>query len=457
MRASLPVAGAAFAVLCAIAQAGATGWSSPQTIWGSHDDPSELAVSYAPGGRAVASWRWIGAAVNEPVLHRSMAVRPAGGARFGPERRLPDGAVDGPHVYGSDRVLVATRFERVDRRTGATAATRLAVRFGDLRGRFGAPHVVQTDDLPVSEVRLAVNRRGGAVLAWTTYRDELHGTLHASVRPPAGDFGRPVRLGESSLGSISAAMGEGGDVLVAWRDHAVLTRFKRRGSPAFGPVDRVRSEPSGGASLYTSVDANGNARVGWFAQTVASGGTIGVPAIQLARRPANGRRFERALLLARGRAAGGRQPGTAVAFAKGPPGMTGVAWTSYEPVPGSDRGVLVVRVALVKASGAFEVQELARSPVDEPGGRVSLTFAGDGGAVVAWTARTRTPPQRGRAYVSRRPANGVWSAPELVAEAASPTAIVASYPLRGGPLTLLFDSMPAGASRARVQVVVAAA
>ena len=320
--------------------------------------------------------------------------------------------------------MIATQRDRIDPKTGATAASTLEVRFGNLRGRFEAPHVIARGSARIDAVELAVNSRGAAVLAWATSNGDVPGAVFASVRPSGGAFGPPIRLGGRSITAVTAAVGPLGDMLVAWNSRGVHARFKPRGERAFGAVERVRSKP--GASPQAVVMADGSAWLGWFAQSVSSAGTIGFPYIQVARRPPGARYFDAPLLLARGRAAGGRAPGTEVAFAAGPRGTAAMAWMAHEPASTGAPGVSVVRVALVEASGRFTVEELARSGAETPAGEVSLTFAADGRAAVAWTAVAPSGTRPGAvAHVSERPARGPWSTAAAVATDPASYGIVA--------------------------------
>lgn len=422
---------------------GATNLPAPQSLSRPHDVARPTAIGYTAAGTVVVSWSWVGPAVDEYRTHISMASRPLSHARFGPERPLPASVVAGPQAYGRDRVLVATQTDRVDRRTGASVASTLSVRFGDLRGRFGAPHVVARSFEPIAQARLAVNSRGAALLAWSTSRDYVHGAVVVSMRRPGEAFGRSVRLSDRAVTGLSAAVGASGDMLVAWNQFGVHARFKRRADRAFGRLERVRSKP--GASPQAAVMADGSAWLGWYALNVASGGTIGIPYIQVARRPKDARHFDRALLLAHGRGAGGRQLGTSTSFAAGPHGSAAFAWSSFEYGPAEQEGVSIVRVARIDASGGVIVDELARSHATEPGADVSLTFASDGGAAVAWTQQTATSHITRQAYLSERAAGGAWSAPVLFAANALLSDVVASYAPHGGPLTLLFNAPLAGA------------
>lgn len=436
------------ATLGAASAAVAAGWGAPQTLSKPREIPQGLAIGYDANGAALAAWTWSGANRDGSLAHTSMASRPASRARFGPERELPAGLVAGPLPYGDGRVLIATQSDRIDSRTGARVASTLRVRFGDLRGRFGTPHVIAQSPAPIYSPQLAVNSRGLALLVWTTSRDQSRGAVYASVRPPGGGFGRAVRIWGRFAGP-RAAVGPSGDMLVAFNSGGVHASFKRRSERAFGPVERVRSEP--GAAPRAIVLADGSAWLGWFAQTLSSAGTYGMSYIEVARRPAGARRFGRALLLARGREAGGGRFGRTVSFAAGPRGTAGMAWTSLRSTQGTDVGVATVRVALIDAAGRFTVHDLAQSSTAGPRADVSLTFASNGVVTVVWT--TIDVRSGARAYVSERPARGAWSSPALVAERPSFSGLVASHGPRGGPLTVLFGAGRSGARLETVQAI----
>ena len=426
---------------CAAAAAAAGVWSSPQTVSRPHDFLGSGAVAYTANGTAVATWQWSGATrSNGSVERTSMAARPASRAAFGPEHDLTALLVAGPLPYGANRVMIATQIDDVDTTTRAIRSSTLRVQFGDVQGHFGRPHVILRSSVQINGgVGFVANRRGDAALYWGN---------RLRLRRRGGAFGPPIAL---ARGASCVAIGPTGDVLLAYEDHGVHTRYRGRADSAFGRAQTLRSRPTRGAYLHCALPGDGTAWLAWLAQWRTEGGTISTPYIQIARRPPGAHRFDPALLLAKGGGAGGDYA-TGISFAAAPNGTAGAAWTTWhdetEPATTTET---TVRVGRVDAAGTATVESLVHHPDDSPGATASFALADGGDAAVAWIAQTS--PATIRAFVSLPPAAGGWSAPERVDADVRAGDVLASYAPRGGPLTLLIRGALKTAGDARMLVI----
>ena len=141
---------------------------------------------------------------------------------------------------------------------------------------------------------LAGNADGRLALAWFDDRGTSNDAVMVALRRPGGGgFGKPVRLAREKVRSVSVAVGERGQVLVAWDAFGKVRTRLHRGL-RFGRTDTIRSFQAFNARLQTQIAANGRAVVGWTAKFRSEGGTAGPTYQQVAVRPAGGGRFRAA-------------------------------------------------------------------------------------------------------------------------------------------------------------------
>lgn len=175
---------------------------------------------------------------------------------------------------------------------------------------------------------LAGNAAGLLAIAWFDDRGTSNDEVRVALRRPGGrGFGRPIRLAREKVRSVSVAVGEGGQVLVAWDAYGkVRTRLRRRSR--FGSTDTIRSFQAFNARLQTGIAGNGRAILGWTAKFRSEGGSGGPTYQQVAVLPSGGGRFRRAQLLSRSADAPDGE-GTLRLDAAGEPQ---VAWTQEDGV-----------------------------------------------------------------------------------------------------------------------------
>jgi hypothetical protein len=427
VRASVALAVFAVLVPAAAPSAGAQ-WSPPQTLSREHFSvwPGP-AIGFTANGTAVASWGWQDGMGNDAVVGFSLATRAASDPDFGPERELSAGdLVAGPAPYGSNRAIVARLRDR------DLGRDRLRVQFGDVGGRFGRPRVVARRT-GIRNVRLAVNARGQAALAWFEDRGTHGDRVYVSLRRAGGSFGRPRRLVRERIRNVSVAVGPAGDVLVAWDARGTIrTRFKGRSRRGFRRADTLRSEDTFFAAIQTAVAASGRAWVAWTAQLLTEGGGPGDAFVQAAVRPPARRRFRPALLLAHGSGFVRAMPVSLVLDAEG---AATLAWTVWQDE------TTTVQAARVSRSGTPVVADVTRFPSIEPLDTASAAAGADGTAVVAWSQAAAF--NTSRVYASLQPPGGAWGAPELVSDGLQANAPIAAYPPpRRGPPVVAFANHP---------------
>jgi hypothetical protein len=419
----------AVAVLAVLSPtAAAAQWSPPQTLSRAHFDVSGT-IGFTSNGTASASWAWQDGVGEASTVGFSMATRRVSDAAFGPERDLPArDVVAGPAPFRRARTVVARLKDRPSGRD------HLRIQLGDLGGRFRKPRTVARRR-GISEVRLAVNARGRAALAW--YEDRRPGgdRVYVSLRRAGGSFGRLRRLAQEPVRHVSVAVGPAGDVLVAWQARGTIrTRFKPRSRRGFGRTDTLRSHDAFSAALRTGIAPSGHAWIAWTAQQLTEGGPRGNAFVQAAVRSPGARRFGRALLLAR---RGPDATPSPVSLGLDARGAATLAWTMWE------QGTTTVQAARVSASGAAARADVTRFPSLEPVDVASTVVDADGNAVVAWSQIVHPSLGTSHVYASPQPPGGAWGAPELVSSGLAATRPIAAYPPPGGgPPVVLFANRP---------------
>lgn len=263
----LRIALAALAALAMAAPAASADWSPPERIskvaenWRPH-------VAFSPAGQRLVAWtRYVR---ERPSIHASSG-------------RLARGAdwLTGPVGFGVRSFALAWTDERQRRLYARVRATRRQVAAGR---RIASPV-------------LAGNAAGDLALAWFDDRGTSNDEVFVALRRAGGGgFGRPVRLAREKVRSVSVAVGERGQVLVAW-DAFGKVRTRLRRSRRFGRTDTIRSFQAFNARLQTAVTSNGRAIVGWTAKFRSEGGDAGPTYQQVAVRPSGGGGFRPAQML----------------------------------------------------------------------------------------------------------------------------------------------------------------
>ncbi len=234
-------------------------WSSPRPLPGNVESFTNAAPTLT-GATAAASGDGAGvialrygaslltALVREPGREFDTPATLAGGAL---------GRIDTPAVSVSDSGATVVAFHAAGGRSG-TGRVHFSVR--PPAGRFGRVSALAPSDGPTPAVAQAAD--GWPVIAWTNRT-----TVYVSR---IGDTGRATpaqRLGASrSRGPLAAAVGLGGDGVVAWIDTDGYLRLVRRSAPGAFSYSLPIHRPARGATmsdLAAAVDPKGRAFVSW--------------------------------------------------------------------------------------------------------------------------------------------------------------------------------------------------
>jgi len=307
-------------IVTALAAAGvsaatAGAWSSPSAIY-ANTAPQVLAVAGDPAGNAFAVYQ--GGSLDSPLLLSERAVEDSrselASLAWSPPRPLPGNVTD--FTNSSPALTAATASASgegagvVALRYGSSLLTAL-VRQPD--EEFAAPAVVAGGNVgTIDEPAVAIADNGSALVAFHASGGRSgSGRVLYSFRVPEGRFSRvvalatsdglapaaaqaddgwpvvtwtnksaayvsrigdtgrptaPQRLGPARRGApITAAIGHGGDGVVAWIDDAGYLRLVRRSAPgAFSaslPIHRAKGQTM--SDLASAVDPLGRAFVTW--------------------------------------------------------------------------------------------------------------------------------------------------------------------------------------------------
>lgn len=257
-------------------QIGGNGSGDVVVVWATYDHGTKYSVrprggeftkpSTVPGGR---SMRPIGIAVDadgtatlvsaRDDTHLNPRVvastRPPGGS-FGAPRLIPRIPTGRSLAFGSarsGRALIAWHaiqhdaIRAVERQPG-----------GDFGARFDVVHVTDTNG--VKDVAIAPN--GAAAVLLSDSAD-----VRVATRPPGGSFGALTRLG-TQIGFARAAVGERGDVALAWGEegNAVGAAYLGPGATDWQLFEMAAARPgSPGGPLDPAVvvDGSGRATTAW--------------------------------------------------------------------------------------------------------------------------------------------------------------------------------------------------
>lgn len=243
--------------------------SAPRRLPGGQ--PFDLAV--APSGAAVAAF-YTG---DDEGRYVGISSRPPGG-EFGPTERVPVG----------DRSLRGLSTE-INARGDAVVAWidalssgrpepgRVAAVTRSMEGDMSPLEVVSSPTRDAVNIEVAVDRLGGAVLAFTSRMGD-QSAVEAAIRPSGDAFGaaarlsRPDELVEYQTSQVQLAVGEAGDAAVAWEGRKAGTSAiygtnlrasvaRRTPGAAFAPA-RVLTAP-GATNVDVAVGPGGEVAAAW--------------------------------------------------------------------------------------------------------------------------------------------------------------------------------------------------
>jgi hypothetical protein len=403
-RRSALVAGTGIALLVAGAPAAAS-WSPPDALSSSSADIGRQptgtpTLGIDARGNALATWaRSFGRGWR-------LALRPAGGSAFGPERPAPylgDEVVDRelptPLVYGSGQA-VALEQQKGDATCGGLATRyALTARTGPTLARSRKLATILSHQQP-APLAFAGNRGGAALAAWIEYPRDARGrcvkdrreVLRAAAYRPGRGFGAPVTLRRGLVSQLVAvAVGQSGDALVVIRRRDGLETRSRRPSGHWGPVRRLTIADERVDVVRAAIAPDGAAWLLW------SSARSGVRTVSAAVRRPHATRFGSVRTLDRGALPDELRDSPErwrlrIATPERGTGAT-AAWTSWDGAH--------LRVMLADARGAEPLAP--RGPVTPDGEHHVLgdLALGAGRRAIAVMSRPAEGPARGLVAVAR--------------------------------------------------------
>jgi hypothetical protein len=397
-------------VLAALLAAAALPWSPATVVSSPHTFVDAPGIDFALDHTGITSWQTQdGLGQHARVRDYAAALAP-GATTFAPERRVPDDLAAPLRFYRGTRVMSVTRDLRV------------------VRGRADGPFVLRAP-LPhsgrVRAVQVAVED-GYQAVAWI----DGNGLQAAFTNRASNRFGSPRRIRSSThVRSLSLAVSEGGDVLVAWEeDGRIRVRVKRGARHDFDLPETLRSRPAYGATIRTAFTEGRSSFVAWGAQRLSEGGDRGPVTYEIARRASSGSRFHSASLLE-------RQPATQI---KGgiefDPGERTVVWTGW------DGSHYRVRAATIDSHQRFDNHQDV-SPPGQDGIVAALASGIRGARLVIWS--TVAAAAGGGTLSAAFAAPGqMFGAPELLAPGPEARAPAAAYDRGGRGFAAIWSDRP---------------
>lgn len=360
------------------------GWSAPQTVSSAANEAALGTLDSSLQGRALLTWmpmRW----ANRHFVNAGQraATRAPGAAAFDTDRRVAR-FLAGPVLYGTTRAVGVGGTVGSSNRCGPRVD--LQARYGRSDGTFPAPApTIAAFRATGGNWGPAVdaNAAGQVAVAWVQSTSDCRRAIVRFARRRGGGTGAftsaETLRGRGSNERPSVAVGQGGDMLVAWARRTgeglttIEARYRRRGG-RWAAVQRLGQGTVAGRIL-TGITQNGRAYVVWQRSSISE--SSGLTASLLAAvKPAGAHTFRAATRLDGFRVPTvylSLQPALAVAGNRAL-----VGWT------GRDGGHWRVRAADSGSSGAFGPRQwLSEDDRDALMGDVALLPGGT--AAAAWT------------------------------------------------------------------------
>ena len=445
--------------LSPVGASAATQWSAPENVSSGVSVIVPLARSggvlkFDAVGRALASWSWA-ALQPDPLIPSGRyvpggwrtATRSAAAAAFDPERAAPTTLLSAPVLYATSRAVALDQLPLGAPKTCGSLGSRrrvaLRARFGRSTGLLGAPQVISTLVEPANGTAKSAANAGGKVLvAWTEPTTDCRREMvRASLRRPDGHgFGSTFTLrGTGRPGAVAAAVGQGGDVLVAWvrgglgGGRAVVEARYRPAGGSWGPIDDLGAAVYPETVLSAAVAPNGRAYVTW--QTAVRSEAETSLTVSAAVRPAGTARFHGAQVLERvtARTPNDGRADPVLTLAGAGAGAL-FAWTGWEGT------IWRVRVAGTDSRGRFGPPQSV-SAAGRNSGLGALAALPNGRASLVWSDLDF----EGVPYnvlAAGRPPSGQFGAPEQVSDSAVDVPAVAINPVTGQPTAVWAQRIP---------------
>jgi hypothetical protein len=411
-------------------------WTSPQTVSGPSTFVDGPSLVFSDDGRGLATWTWQDG-VGDSARSGARAATREPYAPFAPQRTAPLLA-SGPATYGSTRAVV------LEIRGSSGGRERLSARFGSTTGRFGRGHTLARANFAAGAA-LAAAGNGEAVAAWIERRGDRRVVLVAT-RHPGGRFSRAqVIRGSGRADFVSAAVNDGGSIVVAWARHGrVEARVRAQAYGRFGPVQDLGSAATVMENrIATAVTTTRRMYVAWSSRQLSEGGDEGPFVVRAAVRLAGPHRFRAPQVLERGP---GAQPQEArLALDLTPGGSATLAWTVAEPVtqpaPDAPRRRFVARVSTTDARARFGLARTISPPGhDAAVGDVAISARDE--TLVVWSRLDDVQEVGTQVFAAVRPARAAaFGAPEAVSPVTERARVpAAAYDPRTGLPTVVWSA-----------------
>ncbi len=430
-------------------------WTAPQPVSGGANDVWATSAAFGADGRGLLTWVPSTYTDGHFVLATAQAAtRPPGATSWSAQQAAPT-FVAGPVLYGQTRAV------GLDERTGSWnrcgQQVTLRARFGRSTGRFDASaSAVASYRGPGGDgdPSVSANSSGLVHAAWVQSNTACNRAIVRVARRTSSGFAAPETLrGRGSSGRPSVAVGQGGDVIVAWARRlgenrtAIEARFRpARGS--WGPL-QLLGEGTVAGPVTTAVLQNGRAYVSWSANTFGESNTRSRTYVSV--QPAGRTAFRSTTLLEDIRDLNSLQIRLFPVLATAGNSAL-VAWT------GRTGATWQVRVAAARSDGSFGSRQTVSDPaVSSSLGAVSMVL---GSTAAVSIARLSTETLPDRVFVAYRPdASAPFGAPEDVGGGSTRSLpLVALDPLTRQPTATWTENLaPPSNSAAKLDVRVRSA
>ena len=386
-------------------------WTAPQSLSGAANEVSVGTLATDPGGRALTTW--------VPSTYTNghftsggalSATRAPGATLFDTARRAP-AFLAGPVLFGATRAVGLGGTVGSWNRCGPKVD--LQVRYGRSDGTFALPPTIAAFRATGGNWGPSVdaNAAGQVAAAWVQSTSDCKRAIVEVARRRGGGTGAftaPETLrGRGSAVTPAVAVGQGGDMLVAWGrrtgfgETASEARYRPAGG-AWGPLQRLGTSSAPGLIL-TGVTQNGRAYVVW--QRLQYNEDTGMTAaLRAAVQPAGSRSFRAATLLE------GIHTGNSNVPLR--PRLVISANTALLGWTGRVESHWVVRAAQSGSSGAFGAAQTL-SDATRDAALADLALLPRGTAAVTWSYLDDEQIQSD-VMVSLRPAGASFAAAEQV-------------------------------------------
>ncbi|MDX6646010.1 MAG: hypothetical protein QOK40_1737 [Miltoncostaeaceae bacterium] len=236
-------------VLMSATRSAAGRWSAAVAVSRVVPRLSAVDVAVNRRGDAVAAWQAYDPAIRRAVVQ---AASRRGGGPFSDPVTV---AHEGQFPYGELAVAIGEG--------GDAAVTWSVAGVGDYRpalvathaplGRWSSPVLLSRPSESTSHLRVAVDGRGGAMVAWMSEGKHRHTTgrpVVAASRTPAGRWTAPITVAGrvDAVDDPALAMSPGGDAVIAWNrvvgGNARLLAAARRAGAGWGAPVEIAAAPA---------------------------------------------------------------------------------------------------------------------------------------------------------------------------------------------------------------------